>query len=551
MSNPRLTAIECERRRGCSFAESFVSETKLALNDGVITGSGASVSRGITVDGTQHVDFDIIGSTLPATAVVKFSASEASDGILFGNANLISGTPADGFCIWVDADGVRATYSDGVSIETALEIDLNYADEENHVVTYSIGSSSHALYVDGESVTASVSTSGPIGATTALMCCGDGTDNFIGTIYMVRLFDAELSDSEHLFYYGDFQKNWKSDAFAIWNCSSFGDDTDGNYIWERLDLELDLVKGDGSIASTFPSLASIGDGSVEYYEFDGVDDYVSGWPTMPSEYTVSLAKSDSYPDGTTEIQQVNDDTVESLLTTPGSFSGNMHSLMIYDSELGTLQKYHLEHLQLARLRRLDNIDAFSGRIIRDLSAVLWCGYDTADTGDDDRSTYGQAITKVGATWDDGAEFASGQYFLVDYASEMQLDEFTIHAVFDSPGGCLCDRDTHFSIAASGSVLWQISGSVTPAFDFWPLFSATFVFKKGEKAQVYHDGIWVAETTTVVSMTEISTSDIRIGNELGAGSNPWTGKLRRFVWCKGTLTPFEIKALHLNTILDWI
>ena len=159
-------------------------------------------------------------------------------------------------------------------------------------------------------------------------------------------------------------------AFARYACDSFGNDTVGNYIWERVDSDLDLVMGDGSDSDTFPTLTVHSAHETAYYVFDGVDDYVSGWPTMPDEYTVVAAVSDSYPDGQPDIQSCNDDTIETLLTTPGSYSGNLHSLIIFDSELSSGDLAIVGERMLRRLWRDTYVDPFTARLIRSGDCVL-------------------------------------------------------------------------------------------------------------------------------------------------------------------------------------
>lgn len=554
MSNPRFAAIACERMRGCSFAENFVTEDRLLVNNGVVTGSGVTVNRLITFDGTQHVDFDIVPQALPATAVVRFSAAATSTGILLGNANLISGAPADGFCIWVDGDGVKATYSDGTAIETALAVDLDYTNGSVFTVSYNFAATAHTLRVNAETpATAATTTAGPIGETTAVMVGGDGTDNFVGTIYRTRIFDATLTAGEHALYQNGTLTSFVDDAFANWNCDDFGNDTIGNRIWESTRSGRDLTLGDGSTASLFPTYTDYTDHLTQYYDFDGADDYLSGWPTMPATYTVSAALSADYPSGVPYVQQVNDSTIEDLLTVGGAFTGQLHTLIIFEGVLEQIQLYHLEWIQLSRLYRETFVDAFSSRLITEGVCIQSYYFEDPANTFDDHSDTDATATPVDVTWDDGVEFASSTSEIsVPDEAALRSDEITIHVVADDFDLAVNDffaiKGANYALRKNGTAFVYFLTSSLVISPGVIADTLTVTCKTGEKPKFYFDGIYAGEGGTTVTVDDTDTDDLYIGND-ASGSNNFLGKIRKLSIYDQVLTPAEIKALHFFTFED--
>ena len=538
--------------RGCSFAENFVTEDRILINNGVTTGSGVTVERSITFDGTQHVDYDIVSQALPATAVIRFSAQETSEGILLANANLISGTPADGFCVWTDADGVKATYSDGAAIETALEIDIDYTTGHVFTVTYVFAATAHTLYVDSETPdTASTTTAGPIGETTAVMVGGDGSDNFIGTIYRTRIFNNALTAGEHALYENDTLTSFVEDAFATYGCDTFGNDTDGNRIWDNTNSVRDLTKGDGSTSSLFPTFVDYPSHYTQYYSFDGVDDYLSDWPTMPSTYTVSAALSSAYPTGIPYIQQVNDDTIETLLTTGGALAGNLHCLTIFDGVLEQIQLYHLEWTQLSRLWRETSCDAYTSRLIIEGTCVQSYFFENPAQTLNDYSDVNTTQTDTDITWDNGVEFASSTSEIsVPDEADLRSDEITIHAVVEgltsSTDDYLVIKGVNYTLRKVSNVLYFLTSTLSLPPPVWGNYSAiTVTCKSGENPKFYFDGVYNNDGSTTVTVDHTETDDLYIGND-SDGSNNFKGKIRKLSVYKQVLTPSEIKTLYEHT-----
>lgn len=243
-------------------------------------------------------------------------------------------------------------------------------------------------------------------------------------------------------------------AWARYACDSFGNDTVGHFIWERVDGDLDLLQGDGSDTDTFPTFTENTEHNTSYYEFDGVDDHVSSWPTMPDNYTVVAAMSDSYSDGQPYIQSCNDDTIETLLTTPGSFTGNLHGLIIFESIIDADDLAIVEKRMLRRLWRDTFVDPYTARLIRDEDCLvqLYGEYETDPFVD-----YAQ---NIGST-DSSTDFDEGITFPETYSSLLMDEDASVNGLaelsivvestnWDMQDGCLISHgDFSLTVSVSG------------------------------------------------------------------------------------------------------
>ncbi|MGD9209257.1 MAG: hypothetical protein PVI90_00705 [Desulfobacteraceae bacterium] len=215
-------------------------------------------------------------------------------------------------------------------------------------------------------------------------------------------------------------------AYVTYGCDSFGNDTVGNLIWENLNSDKDIIKGDGVTVNTFPTFVSNSDHNVEYYEFDGSNNYVSNWPDMPANYTVVAALSISYPDGKPSIFSCNDDALEIALTTPGAISGNIHSILIFDWVLSPLELVWCEQWQLRRLWRDTFVDPFTARLIRGGDCELCFYHEEEADAFDDYSLNNISSTAYSIDWNSGLTFPDSDSALVmDSDSNLNLDELTI------------------------------------------------------------------------------------------------------------------------------
>lgn len=352
--------------RGCVFAENFISEDRVTANGGGSYGVSTTFARGMTIEEdplNAGATFDQIALEGESTAVVRFSSDQLAAGerLLAGRVALLTAA-AQGFAVWVDADGVKATYGDGVSRETPLEVDLDYSDGEIHTVSYSFNNSdsTHTLRVDA--LTGATATTTIDDDLTGWDLCvggeaGSPDNTFIGTIYRARVFAAQLEAEEHAQYVNDDLVSFFEAPFAKYRCDDFGDDTNGHKVWckGKANTALrDLGKGDQSSGDS-PSFPTFWNKPYETgaYFFNGAFAYLSGLPDLPEEYTVTAVISSSldkaaFPDF---VSYEDLSTLLDALTTAGEFVGLLHNLVIWDGHLTPLQLHHAKYEQLYYIRR--------------------------------------------------------------------------------------------------------------------------------------------------------------------------------------------------------
>lgn len=170
MIRPRAEVHSAELTSGCVLADNMISAARASAQGASTTGV-VTYSRGANFAGGQRVEYSAKTITFPFSAAVQFAADTAHEGVLLGNANVLDGQLQAGFCVWVDVDGVRATVCDGVNLETALELDLDYADGELRTVTYVVEAGLHTLYVGDQSISAAITITGPL-SSSAPVCAG-------------------------------------------------------------------------------------------------------------------------------------------------------------------------------------------------------------------------------------------------------------------------------------------------------------------------------------------------------------------------------------------
>jgi len=551
MFNSRKSALECELRRGCTFSETFISEVRSDERGGTSHGSIFNrpvFARGLTVDGTNYIDYGIIPQALPSSIVVQFTAPAACEAVLVGNTGYqITG---DGFCIWIDSEGVKANYSDGVSTETELSVPVGYADGEVHTVTYVIGATNHTLYVDSLTEdTAAVSTTGPIGTATDLNIGGDSTYLLTGTVLLVKIFDAELTSTEHGLYRDGKVTSFVLDAYAAYSCDGFGDDTVGHLIWSTKYNDKDLTKGDGTTSATFPTLVTNANHNTEYYSFDGANDYVSDWPRPTGTYTVSAAISTAYPTGTPNVNQCNDTTVEDLLTVGGAFSGNLHSLYIFEGELSPLQLYHLEYTQLQRCWRETRINPYLAELIRAGVCVMAYEFSHPETLLNDYVRV-HTPTASGVAWDEGLTIPTdADYVDVANHSSLQLDALTIFVAGDFSTGTVVEKGANylFQVGYNPSTTevfpsFNLVDLDTAYYDLKPRSVAVTMTESGDTPEFFVNGKSAGPGDSTATLTSSDTSVVTIGN-LNLHATRMQNKLNALYIFNKPLAEREIEMLH--------
>jgi hypothetical protein len=539
---------------GCSFAEDFRSLHLVKWrNAGTDTGTGNSIEDdGLAVDGNGYLSYDVVSQPTDFGVIVRFSASAlmSGDGILVGNANLTGGGAADGFCIWADADGIKANHSDGVDIATELAVDLDYSDGLIHTVTYVVESAStHYLFVDAlTSDDDTTSVAMEIGTTNPVIIGGDSSENFIGTISKVRIFDFDnldvYTEDEHALYYADTLETFFLDPWAAYRCNSFCDDTDGNFIWDRTVNKRDITKADGTTSAKFPV---IGTTPTDYYVFDGANDYVA-LPTLPTAYTFcAISSGAGYAAGTAYpvSQQHDDSTFHAQLTTEGNYSGYLHSVVIHSKVLTDLEKYEDEYQQMYWLWRGRAYGAYT-RLITDDACVFveFLDYSTAPYKDyvDDVTGTDTAVTQGGTA---GCTFGSGNSNVqFPDSSTLECDQCSIVVYGTFTGsvaaGTIVDKGTNYKFLTNGNQL-DFNGS-TISHTFSNNEQIAVVVKPGFKPRFFVDGKYIGEGSTTETPDSTDTTVLNIGNN-NEKNSPTQYAIKQVCICDKVLTDDEISALY--------
>jgi hypothetical protein len=200
--NTRARTHYAEILYGCIFADNFSSRSLIDKNNGVILNGDDldfNSKNGLISDGVGKISYSAI-SIVSNSIVMSFRIT--SGGILIASADLTEGVPSDGWCIWVDGDGVHANNSDGAIIATECFVDGDFLDNEYHVVTYIIDldNNIHILYVDNESDEQSTLISDPIAASASIFVAGFSSNNIVGNISGLRIYNKILTESDHNAY---------------------------------------------------------------------------------------------------------------------------------------------------------------------------------------------------------------------------------------------------------------------------------------------------------------------------------------------------------------
>lgn len=280
------------------------------------------------------------------------------------------------------------------------------------------------------------------------------------------------------------------DPYIQWRCNSFGDSVTPPRLRCTYEPEDDLVKGDGETATTYPTFVDTDtdSGVPSHYDFDGVDDYVSGWPTMPEEYTVCAVVDTG--DGP-ELWTANDSTIEDVLTVSGAWEGTLYRLAIFSEELSVENLELVEYWWVYRVPK-KSAKGIEHRLILEetcISAIL----STESDPDEDRAT-GEAWSETGVSYDNGAEFTGTDAGLrneLDGGNGFSASIFAEHDFTDGDSGFLGFADgTRFAISvASGVVTADFCGS-TLEVPQGSVYSVTA--EPSAKPKFFVDGVYIDE-----------------------------------------------------------
>lgn len=548
-SNPRWDALPCERMRGCTFADDFLTLERIAQNNGTDTGTGNTADNGLTTTGAGYISYDIVSQPSGFSVHCCFKASAVSTaGILIGNANLIAGAAATGFTLWVDATGIRANHSTAVAIPTRCSVDIAYADSACHYVTYVVDmvGGTHSLYVDSLAVdTQTTTVNSEIGTANPMRVAGDGTNNFTGILYSVRVFGQLLTETEHDVYVAGTLESFWWRPYAAYRCDSFNNDAVGHYVWDRTTNQRDIAKADRVTTAKFPTFVAATATSDAYYSFDLVDDYLGAMPTMPATYTVSTCTSTPYLQYPV-VTQDNDTSTTALLVASGGWHGNLHGMVVHSKALTQLELYQDEYQHLywqwrgrawGQYHRLATeetcklamfLDADRG-VYNDYSRVLANGT-------------GFGVTRGGSA---GCTFGSAtSHVHVNDRAGLRIENGTIAVLGTFTGsvaaGTIVDKGANYKFLTNGNQL-DFNGS-TIAHTFASNQHIAVTFKSGFKPRFFVDGEYIGEGTTTETPDDTDTTDLTIGNNNELNSR--TQYVIKQVYIGDEpLTDVEVKALY--------
>lgn len=340
--------------------------------------------------------------------------------------------------------------------------------------------------------------------------------------------------------------------YAAYGCEPFGDDTSGNYIWDNLESSRDLIKGDGSTASTFPTFVSDTAGGIAYYTFDGVDDYVGNWPDLTGDYTISACFSTSYPDGVPFVTQCSDSTVKDLLTVGGTFTGNLHSLVILDYALSDIELYQLEWQQLNILRQETVVRPFHSRLIRDSSVQCYEFWYPASPLID-YSDVNAIATPTGITWDNGITFdGASSVITVSDVAALRSDTVSIFLSgnFVTAASTLIQKGVNYDLSLlydGGNIAIDFNGAQSGSVPSAGVTSVAVTCADGEEPIFYANGESIGESIDTAVLDDTDTDDLLIGND-SVGGEQVSGNITSLVISNEILTDAEIRALHQESNL---
>lgn len=324
-----------------------------------------------------------------------------------------------------------------------------------------------------------------------------------------------------------------------WRCRAFSDRT--AKICSSLAVANDLVKGDGVTSATFPTFVATNTdtGTPSHYVFDGANDYVGNWPTMPTDYTVvAIVDDGSGP----ELWTCNDTEIEDALTASGAFSGKLYRLVIFDEELDAEQLTFLEYHWVSKVPRA-GARGIEHRLILDGSCVLSHRYIDGDS--DDVSLCGLDGVDTDVTYSDAGVgcLVSTSKITVAYDEAMQLSELSVafSASLDAQRH-IVNRGVNYKITVSGTEVTLLASGVSRTISYSPETTEHHYVVNcvsGHKFRLYVDGIYIGESSDV-STLGTSSSDLTIGEQSASSNTATIGRLQIY---NRALNEHEIKALY--------
>lgn len=531
-SNHRISALPCERMFAkCIFAENFVSELLIEDNSGA---GATSQHRGFELTSTgDKLEYTAVYTQAETVSVVikfKLPSDVADDAILLVN----SANSKERIKIYTYGGAIRATYANSVDFEVTPLESAAINDNEWHTITYIVNhaATTHTIYLDGNDAVTAAGSAGSIVFTPGFsdyLQIGGGIAT--GSIAYVRMFQAVLTEANHLDYYNEVVD--LMDTEAVWRCDEICNDTVGNKILDKSTELNDLWLADKSTTASMPVF------DIDKYELDGVDDYFSNFPTLSTLYTISAVISSDETSRPIIVQE-NDDAFLTTITTSGGYHGRLHNMQYFERELSDIQLKNAEYKQLYYISQVLARGAFARLAVEGTcKSVSFFGQSYRNW-----ATPNSYLSETGVVTqsEDGVEFVSSSALVHAHSTELDLSHsgtIFIYGTINAQGVLAEKTGCRFEINGSGLLLNSSLHVAT-----LNAASVAVTFSQYNNPRFYIDGVFVGEGS-VSEDVSTSSSDLYIGNQVALGNE--TGcKLNHFYWGDEPLTDFEIAALHLQS-----
>jgi hypothetical protein len=517
-----LNTTPAERMRGAKFADNFFNSAKVAENGGTIFGSPTFDGTGITLNGTtDYIEYAPAGSefNVPQFSIVMdFFPNFSPD---TGATSAFYDSSGSRYLCYLDSGGSLRLLFGGSAVFAISKTVLNpiwREGERNTLVVVaqsSVGPLS-TVYLNGV-VVATAAGGWTNGSITGIFTGGFNTPapNFDGKISKFQVYHALLTEEEAVDFYDQTTYDYRQNMTLDLPCDTRYHNPVTNKAQDSTFNGNDATLGDGVTAPLMPTKLSGRRG----YEFDGVDDYLSGLTAPTGNFTVSVAKRVS---GVVSITQENDLTTWNQLFSSGGFTGDLLSLRVHPTILTDLQEYDEQYWLNERL----NVNGLPSGLLSDLisEGALVMYHDYRSGSFRDWSENDNDGTPTGVTWATRAinyPSPTTPKIVVSNASELQTTEGTLVVLcelFNASGTkrLITKRD-----AGSTQVYWSIKNATTMQFFDGSNFreipadplTARYMavnFASGEKCEGFENGLSIGLYDDV-STIATNTADVWIGN----------------------------------------
>jgi hypothetical protein len=481
---------------------------------------------------------------------VKFRYGESSKtGTLFEIKSNQSGSR---WTITFSHNSISVLFNFTASVQ--IDADIRDDDFHNFMYVYDWVSKIHYIFLDNESASSPANT----------FNSDQKEEIFISectclSVDRMMLFD-DILDADDMSILGD--DDWddftRHDLHALWRCGDLGDDTTENCIRDK-GLAKKIIKGDGSNSSTFPTHES--DNGSKFYALTS-SRYISDFPELPEEYTLSVCVSDNTSDGrkNTVVQEDSSRNIIDDLETAGSFShDNIHSIFVSDRELTAIEKHHVSYIQKFDLWNRVAKGAVAQLLnegVCSLASIFNSPTDYLDlSSSSDRAGTPYNMTKNG--YNVQFEYAASRLVYTHESKDADTRESTVilygDISHDAAERVMLTKGSGFSFTLYDDLI-SFGGSgyqdSTVAEDV-KMFSVAGV--NGYKPRFFKNDLYLGEGDTGVSLGYSNTDDWVVGNNSSYNTNFGNAVINAVLVLNVALTDHEIAAVYhsIKRSLEWV